>query len=315
LNIEICFKLVSWLLDGLVRKDAKMDEKIYLNGSLVPRSKARISVFDHGFLYGYGLFETMRAYNGKIFLLERHIKRLSGSAEIIGLGQKLAGIDLAKACRDTLEANNFRDARVRLTVTNGESDVLPWTDAGGKPTVVVTAQPYTPFSAEKYGEGFRVGIASVRRYRQSVVASMKSVNYLASVMARREAAAHGLDEALLLNDDGYIAEGGGSNVFFVKSASLVTPSLDSGVLPGVTREMVMELADGLGTGVTEGTVGLGIIKRCDEAFMTNAMIEVMPLVTIRDENGRMIPISMGKPGKVTRRLMAAYRERVERETG
>jgi len=292
-----------------------MEEIVYLNGSLVPRSKARISVFDHGFLYGYGLFETMRAYNGKIFLLERHIKRLSGSAEIIGLGQKLAGIDLAKACRDTLESNNFRDARVRLTVTNGESNVLPWTDAGGKPTVVVTAQPYTPFSAEKYGEGFRVGIASVRRYRQSVVASMKSVNYLASVMARREAAAHGLDEALLLNDDGYIAEGGGSNVFFVKSASLVTPSLDSGVLPGVTREMVMELADGLGTGVTEGTVGLGIIKRCDEAFMTNAMIEVMPLVTIRDENGRMIPIGTGKPGKVTRRLMAAYRERVEKETG
>ncbi len=302
-------------MDGLVRKDAKMDEKIYLNGSLVPRSRARISVFDHGFLYGYGLFETMRAYNGKIFLLEPHIKRLSGSAEIIGLGQKLAGIDLAKACRDTLEANNLKDARVRLTVTNGESDTLPWTDAGGKPTVVVTAQPYTPFSAEKYGEGFRVGIASVRRYRQSVVASMKSVNYLASVMARMEAAAHGLDEALLLNDDGYIAEGGGSNVFFVKSASLVTPSLDSGVLPGVTREMVMELADGLGTGVTEGTVGLGIIKRCDEAFMTNAMIEIMPLTAVRDESGNVVSIGGGKPGKVTRRLMAAYRERVERETG
>jgi branched-chain amino acid aminotransferase len=291
-----------------------MEEKVYLNGLLVPRSRARISVSDHGFLYGYGLFETMRAYNGQIFLLDRHIKRLTASAEIIGLAQKLSGIDLGKACMDTLKANNFKDARVRLTVTNGELNALPWTDPGGKPTVVVTAQPYTPFSEEKYSEGFKVGIASVRRCRQSVVASMKSINYLASVMARMEAAAHGLDEALLLNDDGYIAEGGGCNVFFVKSSSLVTPSLDSGILPGVTREVVMELADSLGIGVTEGTVGLGIIKRCDEAFMTNAMIEVMPLAAVRDENGQAVTIGEGKPGKVTRQLMAAYRERVERET-
>ena len=292
-----------------------MEEIVYLNGSLVPRSRARISVFDHGFLYGYGLFETMRAYNGKTFLLERHIKRLSGSAEVIGLGEKLAGIDLGKACRDTLEANNLKDARVRLTVTNGESDALPWTDAGGKPTVVVTARPYTPFSAEKYGEGFRVGIASVRRCRQSVVASMKSVNYLASVMARREAARHGLDEALLLNDDGYIAEGGGCNVFFVRDSRLVTPALNSGILPGVTREVVMELAASLGIETSQGTVGIGVIRKCDEAFVTNAMIEVMPVTEVRDESGNSVSIGGGKPGKVTRQLMEAYRERVERETG
>jgi branched-chain amino acid aminotransferase group I len=291
-----------------------MEEIVYLNGSLVPRSMARISVFDHGFLYGYGLFETMRAYHGKIFLLERHIKRLSGSAEVIGLGEKLAGIDLGKACRDTLEANKLREARVRLTVTNGESDALPWTDAGGKPTVVVTARPYTPFSAEKYGEGFRVGIASVRRCRQSVVASMKSVNYLASVMARMEAAGHGLDEALLLNDDGYIAEGGGCNVFFVRDSRLVTPALNSGILPGVTREVVMELAASLGIETSQGTVGIGVIRKCDEAFVTNAVIEIMPVTEVRDESGNSVSIGGGKPGKVTRQLIEAYRERVERET-
>jgi branched-chain amino acid aminotransferase group I len=291
-----------------------MEEIVYLNGSLVPRSMARISVFDHGFLYGYGLFETMRAYNGKIFFLERHIKRLSGSAEVIGLGQKLAGIDLGKACRDTLEANKLREARVRLTVTNGESDALPWIDTGGKPTVVVTARPYTPFSAEKYGEGFRVGIASVRRCRQSVVASMKSVNYLASVMARMEAAGHGLDEALLLNDDGYIAEGGGCNVFFVRDSRLVTPALNSGILPGVTREVVMELAASLGIETSQGTVGIGVIRKCDEAFVTNAVIEIMPVTEVRDESGNSVSIGGGKPGKVTRQLIEAYRERVERET-
>ncbi len=291
-----------------------MAEIVYLNGSLVPRPQAKISVSDHGFLYGYGLFETMRAYHGKMFLLERHLKRLLGAAAIIGLGQKLAGIDLEKACRDTLAANELKDARVRLTVTNGEGLALPWVDASGAPNVVVTAAPYTPFPPQKYHEGFKAGLVSVRRSRQSVVSSMKSINYLLNVMARMEAAANGMDEALLLNDDGYIAEGGGSNVFFVRSSKLVTPSLSNGILPGVTREVVMELADRLGMETTEGTVGIGVFSKCEEAFFTNALIEIMPLVAVRDGAGKMITIGSGKPGEMTRKLMAAYKERVERET-
>jgi branched-chain amino acid aminotransferase group I len=291
-----------------------MEEKVYLNGSLVPRSQALLSVSDHGFLYGYGLFETMRAYHGKLFLLDRHIMRLQNAAEIIGLGPKLAGIDLEQACRDTLAANKLKNARLRLTVTNGEGLALPWVDAGGAPTIVVTARPYTPFAAQKYHEGFKAGLASVRRSRQSVVSSVKSINYLLNVMARMEAAAGGLDEALLLNDDGYIAEGGASNVFFVRSSRLVTPSLRSGIIPGVTRDVVMELAEGLGIGSTEGTVGLAIIKQCDEAFLTNALIEIMPLVAVRDEAGREITIGNGKPGQVTRKLMAAYKQRVAGNT-
>ena len=291
-----------------------MAEIVYINGSLVPRSKALISVSDHGFLYGYGLFETMRAYHGKLFLLERHIKRLLGAAEIIGMGTKLAGLDLEQACRDTLAANKLQDARVRLTVTNGEGAALPWVDAGGAPNVVVTAVPYTPFTAQIYNEGFKAGIASVRRSRQSVLSSMKSVNYLLNVMARMETAANGMDEALLLNEDGYIAEGGGGNVFFVKDSKLVTSSPNSGIIPGVTREVVMELADSLGISVSEGTVGLGVIRKCDEAFMTNAMIEVMPLVAVSDAAGLETTIGGGKPGAVTRKLMAAYREMVEKET-
>ena len=291
-----------------------MEELIYLNSSLVPRSGARVSVFDHGLLYGYGLFETMRAYNGKVFLLERHIKRLLGGAEAIGLGDGLTGIDLAKACRDTLRANKLKDARLRLTVTGGESDAFPWEGKVGQPTVVVTARPYCGFSPEKYEQGFKVGIASVRRYTQSAVSGIKSVSYLVSVLARREAAAHGLDEALLLNEDGYIAEGGGCNVFFVRSSRLVTPSLRSGILPGITREVVIELAGELGIIVTEGTVGLAIIRQCDEAFLTNSMMEIMPLTAISDSAGNSVTINAGKPGEVTRQLMAAYRERVGRET-
>lgn len=290
-----------------------MEEMIYLNGSLVPCSQARISVFDHGFLYGYGLFETMRAYNGKIFLLERHVKRLLEGAEAIGLGG-LGGIDLAQACRDTLKANQLTEARLRITVTNGESEVLPWEEKPGAPTVVVTSRPYQGFSSEKYEQGFRVGIASVRRDALSGVSEVKSVNYLVSVLARVETARYGLDEALLLNEDGYIAEGGNSNVFFVRGSRLVTPSLGSGILPGITREVVAELADGLGIIVTEGTVGLGVIRQCEEAFLTSSIIEVMPVVAVRDENGQMMNIGTGKPGEITRQLLAAYQERVEKET-
>jgi branched-chain amino acid aminotransferase len=290
-----------------------MEEIVYLNGSLVPCAKAKISIFDHAFLYGYGLYETMRAYHAKIFLLERHIKRMREASAIIRLADKLAGTDLAKICKETLAANSLKDARIRLTVSNGESDVAPWADNRGKPNVVVTARPYTPFSEKKYSEGFRVGIASVQCCRQSVVATLKSVSHLTSVMARMETAAYGMDEALLLNEEGYIAEGGGCNVFFVKSGALLTPPLDSGILPGVTREVVMNLAAGMGTSISEVDIRPEELERFDEAFVTNAMIEVMPVTAVREASGRMLTIGSGKPGAMTGRLMQAYRERVERE--
>jgi len=292
-----------------------MEEKIYLNGSLMPSSEARISVFDHGFLYGYGLFETMRAYNGKIFLLQRHIKRLLDSAEAIGLADSLAGFDLEQACRETLEANGLEDARLRLTVTNGEADTLPWAGDTGAPTIVITARPYKPLSEEKYNQGYKVRLASLRRCRQSALSRIKSTSYITSVLARMEAAAHGMDEALILNEDGFIAEGGGCNMFFVKSSRLVTPSLGSGILPGITRDAVIELAGELDIIVTEGTVGLSVIKQCDEAFVTGSMIEIMPLTAAGDESGQTLTIGSGKPGGITTQLMAAYKEMVAGETG
>jgi branched-chain amino acid aminotransferase len=291
-----------------------MEEKIHLNGVIVPRPRALISVFDHAFLYGYGLYETMRAYNGKIFLLERHIARMMKSAGIVRLAEKLAGLDLIKVCKETLAANDLLEARIRLTVSNGDSDTAPWVDNPGAPTIVVTARPYMPFSVKKYEEGFKLGITKEKRCRQSMVDTLKSVNHLASAMARMEAATNGMDEALLLNDGGYIAEGGGCNIFFIESAALVTPPLDSGILPGVTREVIVEMASGLGISVKEVDIKPEGLERFDEAFVTNAMIEVMPVTAVREANGRVVTIGSGKPGTVTRRLMEAYREKVERET-
>jgi branched-chain amino acid aminotransferase len=290
-----------------------MEEIVYLNGKLVPREKAKISINDHGFLYGYGLFETMRAYNGKIFLLDRHINRLFNTAEIIGIGKKLKGQNIEKACNDTLRANKLKDARVRLTVTNGENSALPWIDASGEPTVVITAAPYIPFPETKYDAGFKVGIASVRRMKQSVFSTMKSINYLLNVIARMEAASRGWDETILLNDKGFIAEGGGSNVFFVAEDRLITPSADSGIIPGVTREVIMEMTAGMGINVKEGDISPKIIKNCDGMFLTNAIIEVMPVTRVVDRKNPIV-VGNGKPDKITRQLKEAYRERVRRET-
>ncbi len=292
-----------------------MEEIVYLNGALIPRSEARISVFDHGFLYGYGLFETMRAYRGKIFLLERHLKRLLGSAETIGLASNLSEIDLGRACLDTLRANGLEDARLRLTVSRGEVDTFPGTGISSTPTVLVTARGYTPLSAGTYNRGFKAGVSSLRRCRQSFISRIKSTNYLVSVLAKMEAETAGLDEALLLNESGFIAEGSVSNIFFATSSSLVTPPLESGILPGITREVVIELADTLGINVAERNVGLADLGQFDEAFLTNSVMEIMPLVAVRDDAGQTVTIGSGKPGEVTRRLMTAYKEMVGRETG
>jgi branched-chain amino acid aminotransferase len=290
-----------------------MAEIVYINGSLVPRSEARISVSDHGFLYGYGLFETMRAYDGTIFLLERHLERLRKSAKSIGI--KLAGIDLSQACRDTLEANGLQSVRIRLTITNGDSDAFPWQETNSQPTVVITAREYQPFSKQVYSRGFKAGVSSFIRSRCSSLSGIKSTNYLVNVLARHEATLNGLDEALLLNEDGYLTEGSTSNIFFVKSSGLVTPPLASGILPGITRDMVIEIVGTLGISVAEDNITLADLPQFQEAFLTASTMEIMPLVMIKGQDGKENMVGSGEPGETTKRLMAAYKERVAKETG
>lgn len=289
-----------------------MRDVVYLNGSLMPPSQARVSVFDHGFLYGYGLFETMRAYNGRIFLLERHLNRLLEAASVLGLAG-LNAAELDKACMDTLAANGLKSARLRLTVSRGEAGSL--TGTCHKPTILVTASSYSPPPPEKYDRGFRAGLASFRRCSQSPIVRFKSTSYLVSVMARMEAEAAGLDESLFLNEQGHITEGSTSNIFLVTSpCRLVTPPIESGLLAGITRQVVLELAGSLGLNTIEAEVRLKDLEQASEAFLTSSLIEIMPLVGVRDNTGKVITIGSGKPGPVTRRLMAAYREMVKRET-
>ena len=286
-----------------------MEQVVYLNGSLVPVSEARISPFDHGFLYGYGLFETMRSCSGAIFRLRRHIERLGRSAEVIGIGLGPYLPQLEEACYGVLRANGLGDARVRLTVSAGEGEAAP-TPPTTSPTVFITAQAYLPPSEEAYEKGYRCTIASTRQNSFSPLARLKSASYLANLMARREARAAGADEALLLNERGMLAEGSVSNIFLVRGDTLVTPHLGSGVLAGITREAVIELAQAMGMEAAEGEVSPGELEEAGEAFLTNSLWGLMPVAEVGGG-----PIGGGRRGEVTGRLTAAYRGLVERETG
>ena len=285
-----------------------MTEIVYLNGSLIPRNQASISALDYGFLYGYGLFETMRAYEGRVFRLDRHLSRLARSVEILGMSIQTA--ELEDAVMDTVRANKLSNARIRITISIGEGDMVPDPGTCEKPTVLITAADYQPFSQQVYQKGFRAVVSSICRNSQSLLSRLKSANYLESMLARQEARKAGVDEALCLNEKGFLAEASMSNVFLVDNGTLKTPGLGSGILPGITREAVLELAPQLGTNTLEQDIQLGELMNAEEAFLTNSLMEVMPLTEVDSK-----PVGSGIPGAVTVKLMATYKELVQRDIG
>ena len=284
-----------------------MNTTVYLNGALVPKSEAMVSVSDYGFLYGYGLFETMRAYDSVIFRLDRHIERLIRSAGETGL--TFDAEVLKQAVVDTVEANHLAGARVRLTVTGGEGSTAPDIGSCHHPTVLVTAVSYTPYDEEVYNRGFRLMTSRIRRNSRSPVSAMKTLNYLECLIARREAKAAGFDDGLLLNEAGFLAETAVSNIFLVRKETIITPDEASGILPGVTREAVIETAEKLSLPVEIRSTAADEIREADEVFVTNSLMEIMPVCAIDG-----LPVGTGFPGKVTNLLRCGYQELVERET-
>jgi len=280
-----------------------MSEIVYLNGSLIPRSQASISALDYGFLYGFGLFETMRAYGGQVFRLDSHLNRLAHSAEVLGL--PIGALDLKSAVIDTIHANKLSDARIRITVSIGEGGMVPDPSTCNKPTVLILAGHYQPYPEQVYQNGFSAVVSSIRRNSQSPLSRLKSANYLESILARQEARAAGVDEALCLNEKGLVAEASMSNIFVVADGILKTPGQESGILPGITRETVLELASQLDINTLEHDIRLDELFHAQEAFLTNSLIEVMPLTEI---DGK--PIGSGRAGSLTKRLMVAYKKMV-----
>ena len=280
-----------------------MNEIVYLNGSLIPRSQAKISVLDYGFLYGFGLFETMRAYEGQVFRLDSHLNRLARSAEILGL--PIQALDLKGAVMLTIQANKLGDARIRITISIGEGNMTPDTSMCTQPTVLILAGEYHPYPEQIYQKGFSAEVCSIRRNSQSPLSRLKSANYLENILARQEARAVGVDEAICLNEKGLLAEASMSNIFLVNDGILQTPGEDSGILPGITREVALQLASQLDINTFEGDIMPDELFQAQEAFLTNSLIEIMPLTEI---DGK--PVGSGKAGPVTRRLMTDYKKLV-----
>jgi branched-chain amino acid aminotransferase len=287
-----------------------MEEIIYLNGDLIPGSQAKLSPFNFGFLYGYGLFETMRSYGGSIFRLDRHLARLHHAAETLGIADELTAFDLEKACHDVLKANNLSEARLRLTVTAGEGDIIPNPDTCSGITVFIVARKLAPLPAESYQRGYSAILSSYRRNSRSPLSRIKSTSYLENVLARQEARAAGVDEVVMLNETGFLAEGGTTNIFLLSCQMLITPSIESGALPGITREAVLELAKSMGIATVVKQVELGELLTAAEALLTNSIIEIMPLTRLDNK-----PIGSGKPGPVTQQLMSSYQELVADKLG
>ena len=282
-----------------------MKELIYINGELVPRVEARISPLDRGILYGYGLFETMRSYGGHVFSLDQHLARLMHSAGKIGIDAGLDPVALRQAIYKTLEANERPDVRIRLTVLAGEGERGLTLPKPGMLTIIIVAEELVLPPPQAYKEGVRAAVVSTRRNSRSLLSGIKSINYLDSLVAQSEAVASGADQAILLNERGFVAECSTSNIFLVVAEKLLTPSVESGILPGVTREEVIELALSLGVAVVEEEISLAVLLRADEAFMTNSIIEVMPITTVGGK-----PVGSGRVGEITEKLMGAYRELV-----
>jgi len=280
-----------------------MSEIVYLDGSLMPLSQARISILDYGFLYGFGLFETMRAYGGQVFRLESHLSRLTRSAEILGIPVESVG--LKEAVMATIQANGISEARIRITTSIGEGKMTPDPATCKKPTILILAGHYQPYPEQVYRKGFRAVVSSIRRNSGSPLSRLKSANYLESMLARHEARAAGVDEALCLNEKGLLAEASMSNIFLVTDGMLMTPGLESGILAGITREVALELASRLGISTLEQDIRLDELFHAEEAFITNSLIELMPLTEV---DGK--PIGSGRPGPFTRKLMAEYKKLV-----
>jgi branched-chain amino acid aminotransferase len=284
-----------------------MSEIFYLNGELLPREKAKISLLDYGFLFGFGLYETVRAYNGKAFRLDNHLARLRYSGNRLGIIIHTALI--REAVNDVIKANVFKQTRLRISVSIGEGTMSPNLDSCKQPTVAVLASEYKPPSREKYQNGYHVVLSSIRRSSLSPVTFLKSANTMENMLARRDARDTGADEAFFLNEKNYLTEAAGSNLFLVKDGVLKTPRYESGILPGVTRVVVFELAAQLGIKVREVNLKLTDLLQADEVFITNSLIEIVPVTTF---DGKAI--AGGKPGALTGKLMKAYRALVKKET-
>ena len=276
---------------------------IYLNGKFVPEEQATVSVFDHGFLYGDGVFEGIRAYDGRVFRLEDHVRRLFDSAQAIMLNIPLTEEEMCQAILETLRKNNLRNAYIRPIVSRGYGDLGLDPNKCPKPSVIIIAVEWGAMYGDLYEVGLTAVSVSVRRNSpDSLPPNIKSLNYLNNILAKIEANIKGGNEAIILDSRGLVSEGSGDNIFVIKDGQISTPHTINN-LKGITRAAVMDLAEIRGNPIQEKELGLFDLYTADEVFVTGTAAEVAPVTKV---DGRII--GKGKPGPITKELMAAFKE-------
>jgi branched-chain amino acid aminotransferase len=283
--------------------------KIYVDGTLQTRDEAKVSVFDHGLLYGDGVFEGIRIYSRRIFRLDGHLERLYASARALALQIPLTPTELAEAIRQTVRANARDDGYVRVVVTRGAGELGIDPQTCPKPTVIIIVTDVHVFPRERYAHGIRVITSATRQVSHGAVdPRVKSLNYLKNILAKIDAQRAGADEAILLNADGFIAECSADNVFVVRGGALQTPSPLDGALEGITRGAVLQLAAEAGMSACETRLTRYDLYNADECFVTGTGAEIMPVV---QADGR--GIGNERPGPITRRLSEAFHALVRHE--
>ncbi|TCS83550.1 branched-chain-amino-acid transaminase [Tepidibacillus fermentans] len=286
-----------------------MPDWIYMNGKYVKKEDAKVSVFDHGFLYGDGIFEGIRVYNGNVFRLDEHIKRLYDSAKSIMLEIGMTPEEMTEAVVATVRKNNYRDAYIRLVVSRGVGDLGLDPYKCEKPEVIIIVQPLALFPKEHYEKGIRIVTVPTRRNTPDALnPQIKSLNYLNNVLVKIEANRAGASEALMLNANGYVAEGSGDNIFIVKNGVLYTPPTYLGALEGITRKAIMDIAKKLGYQVIEQPFTRHDVYVADEVLLTGTAAEVIAVI---DVDGRQI--GEGVPGPITKHLLTEFRKIVQIE--
>jgi len=286
-----------------------MHAVVYVNGTISPADRASVPVFDHGFLYGEGVYETLRTYRREPFLFDRHMRRLRRSADMLALPVREDDASMLAKVRQTMAAlAEPGEAYIRILVTRGVGDLTYNPAACPTPTLVIIVKPFPGQLERTFKEGIRIALASVRRnHPQALNPQIKSNNLINNALAMQEAIKRQGEEALMLNQAGEIAECAQSNFFLVRGGRVLTPPLAAGLLPGVTREFVLDLARGLGLDAAEARLTPEDLGTADEAFITGTTREITPVVAVDD-----VKIGSGQPGAITKRLMDEFARKVAR---
>lgn len=283
------------------------EERIWINGRFVESRLAKVSVFDRGFMYGDGVFETMRSYAGVVFRIDEHLGRLFTGLSVLGIRPPCARASLKRAVYDTLRVNGLKCAYIKIIVTRGEGRFGIGYRDKFRPSTVIVAKDFEGYPDWMFRRGISCAVAGLRQNDLSVLSRVKSLSFLGYILARFEAKDMGYDEAVLVNTKGSIAEASTSNIFIVKKSVLLTPSLTSGILPGVTRACVIGIARRIGLRVREKSVSPEELAAADEAFLTNSLAEILPVT--RFGPGK---VGSGAPGEITKLLRVSYQKEVIR---